>query len=167
MDGPPGTKKPPGRDGAGGVGRTRCGVRLYTSSSCSAMCTATSSQLRSRHVKGGVTLTSPRATAPPGGPPPCRRRESRGGRLLAVRSPDARDPGPLATRRPQACGAVTELTTERLVLRAWLPGDRETFAALNSDPVVMEHFPEILSEDRSDELVDLFQAQIEERGWGM
>ncbi|TME01689.1 MAG: GNAT family N-acetyltransferase, partial [Chloroflexi bacterium] len=33
-----------------------------------------------------------------------------------------------------------ELRTERLLLRRWRPGDREPFARLNADPVVMQHF---------------------------
>ena len=59
------------------------------------------------------------------------------------------------------------LTTERLALRDWRPADRAPFAALNADPEVMEHFPGTLTEDRSDELVDRFQAQIDQRGWGI
>ena len=35
---------------------------------------------------------------------------------------------------------VTELATDRLLLRDWLPRDREPFAALNADPLVMEYF---------------------------
>ena len=42
------------------------------------------------------------------------------------------------------------VTTERLVLRPWLPQDREPFAALNADPVVMEHFPHLQSREESD-----------------
>ncbi|WP_420349591.1 GNAT family N-acetyltransferase [Pelagibius sp.] len=33
------------------------------------------------------------------------------------------------------------LKTERLILRPWRDADVEPFAALNADPVVMEHFP--------------------------
>jgi ribosomal-protein-alanine N-acetyltransferase len=47
-----------------------------------------------------------------------------------------------------------ELSTERLVLRAWRESDREPFAALNADPVVMEHFPAPLARVESDGMVD-------------
>ena len=38
-----------------------------------------------------------------------------------------------------------ELRTDRLLLRRWRAEDRAAFAALNADPVVMEHFPSPLS----------------------
>ena len=37
------------------------------------------------------------------------------------------------------------LTTDRLLLRQWCASDREPFAAMNADPVVMRHFPAPLS----------------------
>lgn len=45
--------------------------------------------------------------------------------------------------------------------------DREPFAALNADPVVMEHFPAPLSRRESDAVVDRIEAAFEERGWGL
>ena len=33
-----------------------------------------------------------------------------------------------------------ELPTERLLLRRWRDSDLDPFAALNADPIVMEHF---------------------------
>ncbi len=59
------------------------------------------------------------------------------------------------------------LQTERLVLRRWRDGDREPFARLNADPVVMEHFPALLDRDESDAMVDRLDGDIAERGWGL
>jgi ribosomal-protein-alanine N-acetyltransferase len=50
--------------------------------------------------------------------------------------------------------APVEITTERLLLRAWRDADRVPFAALNADPEVMEHFPSTLTRAESDQLVD-------------
>lgn len=49
---------------------------------------------------------------------------------------------------------LVELSTQRLRLRAWRDSDREPFAALNADPVVMEHFPATLTRAESDAIVD-------------
>jgi ribosomal-protein-alanine N-acetyltransferase len=57
--------------------------------------------------------------------------------------------------------------TQRLVLRRWRDADREPFAALNADPVVMEHFPRPLTRPESDALVDRIEAAFEERGYGL
>lgn len=62
-------------------------------------------------------------------------------------------------------GATIE--TERLVLRPWRDGDRDAFAAMNADPVVMEHFPSRYERTRSDEFVDRNDALIRTRGWGL
>lgn len=58
-------------------------------------------------------------------------------------------------------------STERLRLRAWRPEDREPFAALNADPVVMEHFVAPLDRGESDAMVDRIEADFAERGWGL
>jgi len=39
---------------------------------------------------------------------------------------------------------LIEPSTSRLVLRQWHESDRAPFAALNADPLVMEHFPTLL-----------------------
>ena len=56
--------------------------------------------------------------------------------------------------------------TPRLVLRPWRAEDREPFAALNADPVVMEHFPSTLTRDESDGFADSIAAHLDEHGWG-
>jgi RimJ/RimL family protein N-acetyltransferase len=61
---------------------------------------------------------------------------------------------------------LTELRTERLLLRQWRDEDRAPFAALNADLVVMEHFPSTMTREESDAYVDRVSAVIEERGWG-
>lgn len=63
--------------------------------------------------------------------------------------------------------AVPELQTGRLLLRAWRPSDRDPYAALNADPVVMEHFPATLTRQQSDEHVDRILAAFDEHGWGL
>ena len=60
-----------------------------------------------------------------------------------------------------------ELRTPRLLLRRWQDTDRPPFAALNADPVVMEHFPAPLRREQSDDLADRIAAGIDERGWGL
>lgn len=62
---------------------------------------------------------------------------------------------------------VAELRTERLLLRAWRPDDRDPYAALNADPVVMEHFPAPLTRAESDAHVDRVLAAFAEHGWGL
>jgi RimJ/RimL family protein N-acetyltransferase len=59
------------------------------------------------------------------------------------------------------------IRTERLVLRRWRDADREPFAALNADPVVMEHMQGTMSRERSDAFVDRIEAAWSERGWGL
>lgn len=59
------------------------------------------------------------------------------------------------------------LTTERLLLRRWSDGDREPFARMNVDPLVMEHFPRPLTRQDSDALVDRIETSFEENGFGL
>jgi RimJ/RimL family protein N-acetyltransferase len=63
--------------------------------------------------------------------------------------------------------AVPELSTERLLLRQWQEADLEPFAALNSDPEVMRHFPGRLTPERSDALAHAISNAIEKKGWGL
>ncbi len=59
------------------------------------------------------------------------------------------------------------IETGRLLLRQWVEEDREPFAALNADPIVMEHFPAILSRAESDAFMDRQAATIERQSWGL
>jgi RimJ/RimL family protein N-acetyltransferase len=62
---------------------------------------------------------------------------------------------------------VTPLTTERLLMRGFTDPDRAPFAAMNADPVVMEHFPRLLTRTDSDAFVDRIAAHWSECGWGL
>jgi RimJ/RimL family protein N-acetyltransferase len=55
----------------------------------------------------------------------------------------------------------------RVKLRQWLDADLESFAAMNSDPEVMEFFPEPLTRERSKAMLEKLRRGIEERGWGL
>jgi RimJ/RimL family protein N-acetyltransferase len=59
------------------------------------------------------------------------------------------------------------LHTPRLLLRRWREADLEPFAALNADPLVMEHFPAPLSREDSDALVQRIEDSFELRGYGL
>lgn len=61
----------------------------------------------------------------------------------------------------------SELRTERLVLRRWRAADRAPFAALNADPVVMEHFVAALDRTESDDMVDRIEDHFDREGWGL
>ena len=60
-----------------------------------------------------------------------------------------------------------ELRTSRLVLRRWRPSDLEPFAAMNADPVVMEHFPSLLTRDQSETMADRIEAGFVRDGFGL
>lgn len=59
-----------------------------------------------------------------------------------------------------------EVCTERLILRRWVPEDRVAFAAMNSDPRVMEFLGGPLSRERSDKLADWIEAGFRAHGFG-
>jgi len=59
------------------------------------------------------------------------------------------------------------LTTERLVLRRWTQRDRSPFARLNADPVVMEHFPGVLTREESDAFAGRIEAHFQDKGFGL
>ena len=58
------------------------------------------------------------------------------------------------------------LKTKRLVLRQWRDDDREAFARLNADPVVMEFFPDTRTRSESDATMDKLAGHIDRYGFG-
>jgi RimJ/RimL family protein N-acetyltransferase len=52
-------------------------------------------------------------------------------------------------------------------MRGWREEDLAPFAALNADPVVMEHFPSTLTRQESDALVVRVTAQLDDLGYGL
>jgi RimJ/RimL family protein N-acetyltransferase len=59
-----------------------------------------------------------------------------------------------------------EIRTERLLLRRWRASDREPFARISSDPVVMEHLPGVMTREESDALADRVEAYWSDHGYG-
>lgn len=57
--------------------------------------------------------------------------------------------------------------TARLLLRPWRETDLAPFAALNADPLVMEHFPGTLDRVASDALAADIQADLAANGFGL
>mgnify|MGYP000042639662 CR=1 FL=1 len=61
---------------------------------------------------------------------------------------------------------ISELKTERLLLRQWVDQDLSAFAELNSDPETMKFFPAVLSLEESNAMAEKCKSLISERGWG-
>ena len=59
------------------------------------------------------------------------------------------------------------LKTSSLILRQWKIDDYTPFSKMNSDPIVMQHFPNMLSRSESDVLAEKIESSIEKNGWGM
>lgn len=59
------------------------------------------------------------------------------------------------------------LQTHRLTLRRWRRSDLEPFAALNADPVVMEHYPSTLDVDESKRFIGLIEETFDKHGYGL
>ncbi len=57
--------------------------------------------------------------------------------------------------------------TERIIFRQWKDEDREPFARMNADPLVMEYLPRHLDEKASNHLIDKFQAHFDKHGYGL
>src|SRR5512143_3630235 len=59
------------------------------------------------------------------------------------------------------------LTTARLRLRPWREADLAPLAAINADPVVMEHFPSVLERASSDALAERIGGHFDRHGYGL
>ena len=59
------------------------------------------------------------------------------------------------------------IRTDRLLLRRWTEADREPLAAMNADPLVMEHMQGLMTRERSDDFLDRIEARWEAHGWGL
>ncbi len=55
----------------------------------------------------------------------------------------------------------------RLGFRTWKNSDKIPFALMNADAEVMKYFPDVLSKEESDALVDRFEKHMEEKGYGI
>ena len=63
--------------------------------------------------------------------------------------------------------ADLQIRTARLLLRRWRPTDRDLFAHLNADLLVMQHFPSVLTREESDAMADRIETQFDEVGYGL
>jgi RimJ/RimL family protein N-acetyltransferase len=59
------------------------------------------------------------------------------------------------------------IETERLLLRAWRPGDAEPFAALNADREVTRYLRGPMRRDESDELLARIRGHWQQHGFGL
>ncbi len=63
--------------------------------------------------------------------------------------------------------SVTELDTERLVLRGWRETDRAAFHAMNSDPQVMATIGPAMTRAQSDAFMNRITHHFDEHGFGV
>src|SRR5665213_3603931 len=59
------------------------------------------------------------------------------------------------------------LKTARLLLRQWRPEDGPLYAALNADPRVMEHYPEVLTREESEASAARISAALHGKPFGL
>lgn len=56
---------------------------------------------------------------------------------------------------------------ERLFFRQWKETDKIIFGQMNSDPIVMEHFPKMLNRAESDSLADKISNRLNGKDYGL
>ncbi|MFG3712769.1 GNAT family N-acetyltransferase [Micromonospora sp. NPDC047730] len=61
---------------------------------------------------------------------------------------------------------MTEIRTERLLLRSWRDSDLAPWAAMNADPEVREHLGPLLNAEQAAASARSFQADIDTLGYG-
>jgi RimJ/RimL family protein N-acetyltransferase len=61
---------------------------------------------------------------------------------------------------------MTQLSTDRLLLRPWRESDLAPWAEMNADPEVREHLGEIMTREQSEASVRQFQEEFAARGYG-
>ncbi|MFI6454093.1 GNAT family N-acetyltransferase [Streptosporangium amethystogenes] len=61
---------------------------------------------------------------------------------------------------------MSELRTDRLLLRHWREPDLDPWAAMNADPEVREHFPDLLTREQSAASIVRFQTELDRRDYG-
>lgn len=59
------------------------------------------------------------------------------------------------------------LTTNRLILRTWKESDTPLMAAINSDPLVMQHFPELQDITATQALINRINQHYEKFGYSL
>ena len=62
---------------------------------------------------------------------------------------------------------ATGFETDRLLLRRWREPDREPFARMNADPLVMKYFSAPLTRAESDAAIDNIEARFADRGYSL
>ncbi len=55
--------------------------------------------------------------------------------------------------------------SERLIIRPWRDSDKPAFAKINADARVMEFFPDVYAQERSDKMVDICNQHIASDGF--
>jgi len=61
---------------------------------------------------------------------------------------------------------ITPVVTDRLVLRTWRATDADAFAAMGADPLVMRHYPSLMTREQSDASFARVQKHWHDRGFG-
>jgi RimJ/RimL family protein N-acetyltransferase len=72
-----------------------------------------------------------------------------------------------ATAHSSATERFDTIRTDRLLMRRWRESDREPYAALNADPLVMRYFPATQDRATSDSSIDRMEALFDRQGFGL